>query len=208
MSEVTLSASSGRETGTPSSRRLRREGAIPGVVYGMGSEPVSVQVERSEFRRAMTTEAGVNALIKLTIDDQAADHALVKEIQRHPVRREVIHIDFQRIDPLKPILLTVPLVLTGETKKVTSMGGVLEQRLRELKVTVRPDSIPTEIYVDTSKMVVDATLFVGDLELPDGVTTDVDPTLPVVAAKLTRAAIVALRQAAKGTEPETKGKKK
>lgn len=200
MSEVTLTATTGRETGSARSRRMRAEGRIPATVYGMGREPVSVTIERADLRRAMTTEAGVNALIRLDIDGES-DHALVKEIQRHPVRRDVIHLDLQRIDPAKPMLLTVPIELIGDSKKVTSAGGVIELKLRQLKVSVRPDSIPTHIVVDQSEMVVDDMITVGDMSLPDGVSSEVDEATPVAIARLTRAAMVTQRQAARGEEP-------
>ena len=200
MSEVTLTATTGRETGSARSRRMRAEGRIPATVYGMGREPVSVTIERADLRRAMTTEAGVNALIRLDIDGES-DHALVKEIQRHPVRRDVIHLDLQRIDPAKPMLLTVPIELIGDSKKVTSAGGVIELKLRQLKVSVRPDSIPTHIVVDQSEMVVDDMITVGEMSLPDGVSSEVDEATPGAIARLTRAAMVAQRQAARGEEP-------
>ena len=208
MSEVSLTAQTGRPQGSAASRRLRGEGTIPAVVYGLGKDPVAISVERGDLRRAMTTEAGTNALVLLSVDGAAPESTLVKEIQRHPVRREVTHVDFIRIDPERPMTLDVPIVLVGDTKKVTSAGGITEQRLAQLRVSVRPDSIPTQIDADVSNMVVDDVLSVGDLRLPDGVSTDVDPTKPVVTAQLTRAAIVAMRQAAKGEDAGPKGKKK
>ncbi len=206
MNEVTLTATTGRKLGSPDSRRMRAEGKIPAVVYGLGKEAVSLTVERADFRRAMTTEMGENALVKLDVDGDS-DHVLVVEMQRHPVRREVLHIDFQRIDPEKPMVLTVPLVMVGDDKKVTSMGGVTELRLKQLKVTVRPDSIPTKIDVNVSGMEIGKVITVADLQLPSGVSTEVDPERPVVTAALTRAAIVAARQAQAGTGEAAKGKK-
>ena len=195
MSEVTLTAQTGREFGDGPSRRLRGEGKIPAVVYGMGGEPVAITIERSDLRKALTTEAGVNALIRLEVDGAKFEHTLVKEIQRHPVRRDPIHIDFLRIDPEKPMTLDVPILQIGEAKKVTSNGGITEQVMQTLRVTVRPDSIPTEFKADISNLVIDSHISVGDLVLPSGVTTEVDPAAAVITATLTRAALVALRQA-------------
>lgn len=200
MAEVTLTATTGRPTGSSASRRLRAEGKIPATVYGMGTEAVSVTVTRADLRRAMTTEAGVNALIRLEIDGKGTEYTLVKEIQRHQVRREVTHIDLLRIDPEKEMVLDVPIVLQGEAKKVSGGGGIIEQKLTSLRVTVRPDSIPTQLTAHIGNMDIDEVLTVADLALPGGVTTDLDPVTPVVTANLTRAAIVAARAAAKAEE--------
>ena len=167
MSEVTLTAETGRLTGTPASRRARLENSIPGVVYGAGKPSVPISVLRSDLRRAMTTDAGSNALVFLAVDGEAADQVLVREIQRHPVRRDVTHIDFMRIDPTKPVELEVPIILVGEAKQVTVNGGMTEQRLNKLKVRVRPDAIPNSIEVDISAMQLDRSLLVKDLVLPD-----------------------------------------
>lgn len=204
MNVVPLTVETGRELGSSASRRMRAEGRIPATVYGMGSEPVSVQVNRADLRRALTTAAGVNALIELTFGDQR-DYTLVKEVQRHPVRRDPIHIDFQRIDPEKPMSLDVPIVLHGEAKKVTANGGIVEQTLASLRVSVRPDSIPNQFTVDVSAAEIDDVITVADVSLPAGVTTDVDETTPVVTATLTRAAMVAQRAAAKGEDGEADG---
>lgn len=195
MSEVTLTAESGRATGTGPSRRLRRSGRVPAVVYGGGSEAVSVSVDRGELRRALSTGAGQNALITLTVDGQPMI-TVVRELQRHPVRREVTHVDFLKVDPSAPIEVEVPVRLTGEAKQVTSNGGLTEQRISVLKVKVRPDSIPDVIEVDISDMTLDTSILVKDLVLPDGVEATSNPQQAVVTAALTRAAVTARGQAA------------
>jgi len=201
MNVVSLSVESGRELGSSRSRRLRALGRIPGTVYGMGSDAVSVTVERSELRRALTTEAGVNALIELSFDG-TKQYTLVKEIQRHPVRRDPIHLDFQRIDPEVPMTLTIPIVFTGEPKKVTANGGMIETMSQSIRVSVRPDAIPNEFSVDLSDLEIDQSVTVGDLMLPEGVTTDVDPEQPIVVAILTRAAMVTTRDGGEGADGE------
>lgn len=201
MNVVPLTAEVGRATGKGPARRLRAQGKIPGTVYGLSLPAVSVSVDRSELRRALTTPAGINALIQLSYGDQQ-HYTLVKEIQRHPVRRDPIHVDLQRIDPERPMRLNVPIVMVGEAKKVTSGGGIVEQAMSSLVVSVRPDSIPNEITVDIRNLEIDHVITVEQLQLPDGVTTDVDPTAAVVTASLTRAAMVALRAAAATSNAE------
>ena len=137
MSEVTLTASTGRETGTRPSRRLRREGLIPGVVYGEGKDATVLSVDRKELRRALSTDAGQNALISLTVDGTTY-LTVVKELQRHPVRREVTHVDFLTVDPDAAIEVEVPIHLVGEAKEVSQNGGITEQRLMALTAMRKP----------------------------------------------------------------------
>ena len=192
MNVVPLSVDTGRETGSAPARRMRAQGQLPGTVYGLGLPAVSVTIERRELRRALTTAAGSNALLELSYAGEK-HYALVKDVQRHPVRREPVHIDFQRIDPETPMQLSVPILLTGEAKKVTSNGGMTEQLLQSVLVSVRPDSIPNEFVVDITDLEIDHALHVSDLTLPAGVTLEVDADAPIVTATLTRAAVVALQ---------------
>ena len=197
MSEVTLTAETGREHGTRPSRRIRREGRVPGVVYGGGEEAVPLSVDRKELRRVLSTDAGVNALITLQVDGEA-HLTVVRELQRHPVRREVTHVDFLKVDPTAPIEVEVPIRLTGEARQVSTSGGITEQRITVLKVLVRPDAIPDAIEVDITDMSLDRSILVGDLTLPDGVTSTTNPQQAVVTAELTRAAVRAGSQGEEG----------
>lgn len=190
MSDATLTAETGRATGTSASRRARHDNRVPGVVYGAGKEAISIDVDRRDFRLAMSTDAGANAVIDLHVDGDT-DQVIVREVQRHPVRRDVIHIDFMRIDPTRPIELDVPLILVGEAKKVTVNGGMIEQRLNKIRVRANPSKIPGSIDVDVSGMTLDRSLLVKDLDLPEGLTCLSRPQLAVVTAELTRAAVVA-----------------
>ncbi len=190
MSEVTLTASTGRETGTRPSRRLRREGLIPAVVYGEGNEAISVSVDRRDLRIALSTDAGQNALITLTVDG-ARYLTVVKELQRHPVRREVTHVDFLSVDPNAAIEVEVPIHLVGEAKEVSQNGGITEQRLMAVRVLVKPDAIPDSIEVDISEMTLTTVITAADLVLPTGVELVTDPEQAIVTAELTRAAVTA-----------------
>lgn len=188
MSEVTLTAVTGRTTGTRPSRRLRAEGRIPGVIYGGGEAASQVTFLRSDLRAALSTDAGRNALVTIDVDGESIV-AVVKEMQRHPVRRDVTHIDFLKVDPTKPIEVEIPIRLVGEAKQVTVNGGMTEQRINDLLVLVRPDDIPDAIEVDISEMTLDTILTVSDLVLPEGTTALAEPQQAVVTAELTRAAV-------------------
>ena len=139
--DVTLIAETGRTTGSRPARRLRVEGKVPGVVYGLDREPVSVLVAWPELRRALTTEAGLNALITLDVDGQH-DLTIVKDLQRDPVRRSVTHVDFLRIDRNASISVEVPVVLTGEAHQVEVEQGIVEQLLHTLLITSKPGRHP------------------------------------------------------------------
>jgi large subunit ribosomal protein L25 len=199
MSEVTLIAEAGRTTGTRPSRRLRAEGRVPGIVYGAGKPAETITFARADLRHALNTEAGRNALIRLEFEGQSF-LTLVREIQRHPVRRDVTHVDFLKVDETKPVELDVPVALVGEPKQVTVMGGMIEQRLNTVRVRVRPDQIPNAIEVDVSEMRLDRSILVKDLVMPEGAVSLSKPQQAVVTAELTRAAVTA--RAAGDTEAE------
>ncbi len=190
MSEVTLTAESGRTIGTRPSRRLRAEGRVPGIVYGAGQPAETITFARADLRHALNTEAGRNALIRLEFDGQSF-LTLVREIQRHPVRRDVTHVDFLKVDETKPVELDIPVALVGEPKQVTVMGGMIEQRLNSVRVRVRPDQIPNAIEVDVSEMRLDRSILVKDLVMPEGAVSLSKPQQAVVTAELTRAAVTA-----------------
>lgn len=192
MAEITLTATTGRTTGTRSSRRLRAEGKVPAVVYGLGREPVAVAVDWRELRTALTTDAGVNALIDLSIEGEGESQlSIVKEMQRHPIRRSVEHVDFLLIRRDQEITVDVPLVAEGDARQVEDEGGMIETLLTTLSVNAKPGSIPDQLTYDISGLEVGGTITVGDLALPSGVSTDVDPDEAIASAQVSRAAIEA-----------------
>ena len=192
MSELLLTASTGRVAGTRTSRRLRREGMVPSVVYGLGEDPLAVTVEWTELRKALTTEAGVNALITLDIDG-SRQLSIVKDIQRHPTRRDVLHVDFIRLDPNAEVEVEVPVVLTGEARKLTQVSGMVDQSMFTLSVYSRPDNIPTELTADVTELDVNETITVADVALPEGVRTEVDPEESIASGVVTRSTLEAMR---------------
>ncbi len=191
MSEIVLTADTTRKTGTRSSRRLRRDQRVPAVVYGLSQDPVSIDVAWVDLREALTTDAGVNAVIHLEIGGEK-QMSIVKDVQRHPVRRDVTHIDFLRIDPNQDVTVDVPLVMIGEAKEVTDADGMVDQNLFSLSVNAAPDSIPNELEVDISSLTIGDSLRVADVVLPAGVTTDVDPDETVAVGMITRSTLEAM----------------
>ena len=204
MSEVTLVAESGRTIGTRPSGRVRGEGRIPAVVYGHGIDPVSVSINRRDLRAALHTEAGSNALINLEVGSDR-HLTIVKDLQRHPVRNEVIHVDFLVVDRLQIVTVDAPIVLTGESQAVKAATGTIDQHLYTLAVKSTPANIPNEISVDISEMDIGDAIRVGDLRLPSGVTTDVDPEDAIATAQVTRATIEAVELEADAAEAGAEG---
>ncbi len=190
--QVALKAESGRELGSSSSRRLRREGRIPAVVYGLESEPLPVSVEYSEARSALSTDAGLNALLQLDIDG-STQICLVKDLQRHVVRDEVIHIDFVRIDPDADVEIEVPIVLVGEARDVANVSGMVDQALFSVLIATKPTAIPNEIEVDISEMQVGDSIRVEDLILPEGARPAMELQATIANALVTRSTLEAMR---------------
>jgi large subunit ribosomal protein L25 len=182
MAEITLVAEAGRPTGSRASNRLRRAGRIPGVIYGHGIEPVPISIAGRDLRAALTTESGMNALLSVQVDGQA-HLTLAREVQRHPVRNTVVHVDFQIVRRDEVVSADVPLVIAGEAQEVDAGGGVVEQPLTSLTIRATPAGIPASIEVDVTALSMGDTIRVGDLSLPDGVTTEVDADEPVVIAR-------------------------
>lgn len=183
--QITLTAETGRPTGTRASRRLRAEGKIPGVVYGLDTEPKAVAVEWSALRAALTTEAGMNALIDLDVDGEKK-LTMVYDMQRHPVRREVTHVDFILIDVNKTISVEVPIVLE-DTEGDHLAGLVVDQQLFALPVAAKPGKIPNEIVVSAAALTLDEPVRVSAISLPDGVELEIDPDEAIVTASVPQA---------------------
>ena len=209
MAEVVVNAHVGRELGSGASRRLRREAQIPGVIYGLDAEPVSVAVDYADLRQALTTDAGLNALISL---DVAGDKQLsiVKELQRHPYRDEVVHVDFLRIDATAELEVEVPIVLLGDPRKVTDENGMVDQTMFSLSIFASPTAIPNELTIDISELEINESIHVSDLALPTGVRTEVDAEDTVAVGTVTRSTMESMaaeeaEEAAADAESEAAG---
>ncbi len=199
MSEVTLHAEVGRPLGSRASRRLRHEGKIPGVVYGHGTEPVPVAVIARDLRVALSGESGLNTLLTLEAGDRTF-LTLARDMQHHPVRGTVTHVDFQIVGRDEVISADVPVNLVGEAVEVNRGDGLVEQQLFVLSVNARPTDIPSTIEVDISELVIGESIRVGSLALPPGVATDVDPESAVVVGQPPRVSVAA--EAAEGEAGE------
>jgi large subunit ribosomal protein L25 len=187
MDEVSLVADVGRVKGSAEARRLRTAGKVPGVLYGHGIDPLPLAVGSRDLRAALTSDSGLNALISLDVGG-TRHLAMARQIQRHPVRRSVDHVDFVIVRRDEVVSAEVNVHLVGEALEVDRADGLVEQQLFSLVVHATPGNIPNVIEVDISSLSIGEAIRVGDLKLPAGVTTEVDPEDTVVAGQASRTA--------------------
>ncbi|MCU1394937.1 MAG: rplY [Ilumatobacteraceae bacterium] len=181
MSQTTLVAQTGRETGSSASRRLRSADLIPGVIYGQGMAPVSVAVGRRDLRLALSGPAGFNTVLSLEVDGKKYP-AVIKDVQRHPVKRNVNHIDFLQINMKEVLTVSVPLHLEGEAKAVMAQGGLVDPSVDTIEVECTPDNMPNSFVVDITDMQPGDVIRLSDLPMPSGVTALGDPEMAIVTA--------------------------
>ncbi|MBW3660997.1 MAG: 50S ribosomal protein L25/general stress protein Ctc [Gemmatimonadetes bacterium] len=184
--EARITAATRDETGKGAARSLRREGKVPGVVYGHGEDSVPVTVEVGELMRLTQSVSVENTIVDLSVEDLDGGESykvLVREIQRHPFKREFVHVDFFRVAMDEKIHVDVPVTLIGIPTGVKDRGGVLEHMLRELEVYCLPGSIPEKVEIDVSHLDIGDSIHVGEIELPDvEVLTDADRSIVAVLA--------------------------
>lgn len=179
--EVDLKARlrSADELGTRPSRRLRRSGYVPATVYGRGNDPRNVAVEYKSLFRAITTDAGLNALINLDIDGSGSELTMARVIERHPTRDEIRHVDFLVISKTEVVSTEVPITVVGEAVGVTN-GGILDQVLYALPISALPTEVPQSIEVDVTDLEIGETITVASLTVPAGVEVTADGDAAVV----------------------------
>jgi large subunit ribosomal protein L25 len=180
--DVVLIAEPRTDRGSGPAGRLRREGRLPAVVYGLGGEAAAVTVPAHDLDLILAK--GVNSLITLRIDGQD-ELALCRQVQRHPVRNQLLHVDFVRVSVDVAITAEVALVLDGEPLGVRN-GGLLEQQLFSIPVEAKPQDIPGSIELDVSHMDLGDQLRVGELPLPAGVVCLLEPDALVAAIAIPR----------------------
>lgn len=201
---LVLDAKKRTESGKSFARQLRREGSIPAVLYGHGRDPEPLTISNAEFEKALAAVSGTS-IIKIKIGNKTS-RALIQEIQRHPTRLQVLHVDFLEVHKGEKIVVRPPIRLIGSPEGVRNQGGVLDQILRELEIRVLPKDLPDHIDVDVTELTVGHSIHVRDVEVPDAeVLTDGGATICTVVAP--RVEVVAEAEAVveeeeEGVEPE------
>ncbi len=183
MASATLSATLRHDTGKGVARKLRQNGEIPGVIYGHGREPQSLTVNAREFERLISRVAAGSTVIELDLGGTTA-RSLIREIQRHPFKKLIMHVDFQEVVAGEMVTLKCPIVYTGTPYGVRTEGGILDQIMHELTIQALPSAIPDHITVDISDLHLGKSLHVSDLTLPEGikVVDDAGSTVCIIQA--------------------------
>jgi large subunit ribosomal protein L25 len=201
MPDITLASEPRTQLGSRNSGRLRRQGKVPAVVYGLGTDTVSITVPARELQHILAGEAGANSLINLDLDGENV-LTLARQIHRHPTRGELVHVDFVRISRDVAVSAEVPVHAIGEAEGVKD-GGLLEQLMFHLTVEALPHQIPVALEIDVSALGIGDQLRVEEMSLPEGVTTPVEPDTVVVQVAAPRvAAEVAEGEEGEGEEVE------
>ena len=205
MATASLSATVRTATGTGVARKLRQNGSVPAVIYGHGRDPQHLTLNTRDFERLI---GGINVsatVITLTVDGKSAA-TIIREIQRHPFKRSIVHVDFQELVAGEKITVSIPLRFVGTAEGVRNSGGILEETMHQVHLRLDPANIPDHIDVDVTPLTIGHSIHIRDLKLPEGVTIldDAAATICVCTAPKTEV-VAAPGEAAEGAgvpEPE------
>src|SRR5215204_412966 len=204
MATAQLSASTRDSVGKGAARTLRSAGQIPAVIYGHAREPMSLAVTAREVEKLLERVSAESTVIELTLASGVA-RTLIREVQRHPFKKQILHIDFQELVAGEKVSVNVPIVLTGTPDGVRLSGGILSQVMSELSIRVDPVNIPRRVEADVTHVVIGHSLHVSDLKVPEGVEIldDLEATIAVVSAPKVEAEPTPAPEAVEaGAEPE------
>lgn len=193
--QETLQAAKRDVKGTTASKRLRRQGTVPAVIYGSSQREYMIQLNSKEFGDLVRRQSSQNFIVTLEIEgaQEKSKMAIVQDVQKDPLTGNLIHVDFRAVSENETIHAVVPIELTGEPAGVKE-GGLMEQLVRDIEVHCRPGDLPSNISNDVSSLEIGDSLKVGELNFPDGVTTKMDGEVLVSLVTQTRAAVSAGEQ--------------
>lgn len=204
MATASLNATVRSDKGTGVARKLRAGGNVPAVIYGHGREPQSLSINTREIDRLLSTVSAGSTVIELSVDGKVS-RTLIREIQRHPVRRSIVHVDFQELVAGEKITVNIPLRFVGTADGVRNSGGILEETMHQVHLRLDPASIPDHIDVDVTPLTIGHSIHIRDLKLPEGVSIldDAGATVCVcIAPKTETAATTSEGEGASAAEPE------
>ena len=201
MATVSLSANSREGKGKGAARSLRSQGQVPAVIYGHGRDPQALALNARDLDKMLSHIQAESTVIEVTVGGQTAK-TLIREIQRHPIKRQILHVDFQALVAGEKVTVSIPIVLLGIPEGVRLEGGVLDQTLREIEIEVDPSHIPDHIEYDVTNMVIGDSVHISDLKVPEGVEVQDDPETSVAVLAAPRAVIEETPAVAEAVEGE------
>ncbi|HXC25843.1 MAG TPA: 50S ribosomal protein L25 [Gemmatimonadaceae bacterium] len=201
MAIATLSATPRVDTGKGVARSLRREGQIPGVIYGHARTPQPLAIPARELEKLLSHISADNTLIELSLGGTSA-RALIREIQRHPFKRNILHVDFQEVVAGEKVTVRIPIALTGTPVGVRLNGGIVDHIMRELTISVDPANIPTRIEIDVTELDLGQSIHVSQVPVPAGAIVMDEAEAAVVVIATPRAAIEATAAEGEPTSAE------
>ena len=201
MATVSFNATVRENNGKGAARSLRARGQIPAVIYGHDHAPQSLALNARDLDRLLGHIQAESTVIEVTVDGKTSK-TLIREIQRHPIKRQILHVDFQALVAGEKVTVNIPITLVGIPEGVKLEGGVMEQPLRELEIEVDPSNIPDHFELDVSTLKIGDSLHVSDIKAPEGVQILDDPETSVVVVAAPRA-VIEETPAAEGAEGAT-----
>jgi len=201
MATVSLNANARDGKGKGAARTLRSQGQVPAVIYGHGREPQPLALNARDLDKMLSHIQAESTVIEVTVGGHTAK-TLIREIQRHPIKRQILHVDFQALVAGEKVTVSIPIVLLGIPEGVRLEGGVLDQTLREIEIEVDPSNIPDHVEYDITNMVIGDSVHVSDLKVPEGVEFLDDPETSVAVLAAPRAVIEEVAAVAEPVEGE------
>ena len=211
MEKVILNAERRAGVGKKVAKALRRKSLIPAIIYRDGKVGLNLQLASDDLEDVLHTKAGENVIITLKIssEEKIKDRTvIIKEIQRHPVKDDILHVDFNEISLTETLKVNIPLASHGEPAGVKKDGGTLEHVMWEVQVECLPTAIPEKIEVDVSNLNIGDAVYIKNIVAPEGVRILNDPELIAMIVKPPRAEVPKEELAEEVTEPELIRKKK
>jgi large subunit ribosomal protein L25 len=207
--EFKLKAEKRDETGKGAARKARERGEVPAVMYGLGGAPVSLLIKKEDLTEALGSAAGTNVLLDLQVTsgkDKDNYLVMIKELQRHPFKEKLLHVDFLKVARDTKVSMRVPITITGEEESVgLKAGGTLQHNLWEVEIECLPGEVPDHVFIDIADADIGDHLSVSDLNIPAGITVLADPGDVVLTLLAPRLIVEEEAEEAEGLEAREEG---
>jgi large subunit ribosomal protein L25 len=209
--QVKLKARKRTLVGRNAIKRIKAKGLVPGIIYGSKQAPMPLEVDNRELSTVLARASSEHILVELEIVDGTRSTnklALIQEVQHHPLKHRLVHVDFQAVSATEKITSSVPIETTGDALGVRTFGGLLEHSLRTLEVQCYPQDLPGILRIDVSNLNIGESLHVRDIQLPAGVEAITDQDLTVVSVVASRVGEEEIETVEQAAAPEVITEKK